>query len=98
QRAARGRFIADRFSEVSRVLTETLPSWRWWLPAGGSGLWVDTGTDAVALAQAALGAGVRLTAGPAFSPHAVHRQFLRLPVCQPVEELTEALQTVAALG
>src|SRR5699024_5403679 len=27
QRAARARFRADRFSEVSRVLTETLPSW-----------------------------------------------------------------------
>lgn len=98
QRAARGHFLADRFSEVSRVLTETLPEWRWWLPAGGSGLWVDTGTDAVALAQAALGAGVRLTTGPAFSPHDGHRQFLRLPVWHPVEELAEALETVAALG
>lgn len=98
QRASRGRLLADRFSVVSQVLTATLPTWRWWLPAGGSGLWVDTGSDAVALAQAALGAGVRLTAGPAFSPHEGHRQFLRLPVWHPVEELTEALETVAGLG
>lgn len=97
QRATRGRFLADRFTEVSGVLTATLPAWQWWLPAGGSGLWVDTGSDAVALAQAALGAGVRLTAGPAFSPHEGHRQFLRLPVWHPVDELGEALATVAEL-
>src|SRR5690625_1262126 len=75
-----------------------LPTWRSWLPAGGSGLWIDTGTDAVALAQRALPLGIRLTAGPAFSPHDGHREFLRLPVWQPSGQFAKAMAVLAELS
>lgn len=97
QQRVRRAELATRYDRMAEVLGTITPGWTWWLPAGGSGLWVDTGTDAVALAQQALARGVRLTAGPAFSPHEAHRQFLRLPVWQDADHFAEALTVVAGL-
>ncbi|MGO1853510.1 MAG: PLP-dependent aminotransferase family protein [Microbacteriaceae bacterium] len=97
QQRARREWLASQFSAATTVIGSALPSWRWWLPAGGSGFWVDTGTDAVALAQRALARGVRMTAGPAFSPHEAHGTFLRLPVWHPDGQFAEAMEIVADL-
>jgi len=98
QQKVRRSFMSTHFEAVTAVLEDTLPTWRSWLPAGGSGLWIDTGTDAVALAQRALPLGIRLTAGPAFSPHDGHREFLRLPVWQPSGQFAKAMAVLAELS
>src|SRR5690625_1281673 len=98
QQKVRRSLMSAHFEAVTAVLEDTLPTWRSWLPAGGSGLWIDTGTDAVALAQRALPLGIRLTAGPAFSPHDGHREFLRLPVWQPSGQFAEAMAVLAELS
>ncbi|MEL7978059.1 PLP-dependent aminotransferase family protein [Isoptericola sp. F-RaC21] len=98
QRESRRAFLAERFAATRAVLRESVPTWRWWLPAGGSGLWVDTGVDAADLAGRALAHGVRLTPGPSFSPHGAHRTFVRLPVWHPQDQLAEAMAVVAELA
>lgn len=94
----RRSFLAEHSEAATAALEDILPTWHAWLPAGGSGLWIDTGTNAVALAQRALPLGVRLTAGPAFSPHEGHREFLRLPVWQPSGQFAEAMHVLAQLS
>ncbi len=97
QQRARREWLATQFSAATAAVRSELPAWQWWLPAGGSGFWVDTGTDAVALAQRALARGVRMTAGPAFSPHEGFGTFLRLPVWHPDGQFAEAMAVVADL-
>ncbi|MER6224381.1 aminotransferase-like domain-containing protein [Streptomyces sp. 900105755] len=98
QRVLRRDFLAQQFAVTEEVLRTVLPQWRWSTPVGGSGLWTDTGQDAVALAQHALARGIRLTAGPAFSPHGGHRTFVRLPVWHPQSRLAAAAELLAGLG
>ncbi|MGW3291412.1 aminotransferase-like domain-containing protein [Streptomyces sp. NPDC001002] len=97
QRELRRAFLARQFDVTADILRTVLPSWRWSTPVGGSGLWTDTGQDAVALAQRALARGIRLTAGPAFSPHGGHRTFVRLPVWHPQGRFADAAQVIAEL-
>lgn len=97
QRDARREHLSAQFRTMSTTLSTLLPNWSWWLPAGGSGLWVDTGEDAISLSQRALARGVRLTPGPSFSPHAGHRRFLRLPVWHHEGQFAEAMAVIAEL-
>lgn len=97
QQKVRRTLLSTHYEAVASVLEDVLPAWQPWLPAGGSGVWIDTGADAVALAQRALPLGVRLTAGPAFSPHDAHRDYLRLPVWQPSGQFAEAMSMLAQL-
>ncbi|MCL7375298.1 PLP-dependent aminotransferase family protein [Streptomyces sp. 35G-GA-8] len=97
QRELRRAFLARQFAGTAEVLREVLPRWRWSTPVGGSGLWADTGQDAVALAQRALARGIRLTAGPAFSPHHGHRTRVRLPIWHPQGRLADAVRVIADL-
>ena len=55
------------FSSTPGV-THIPAEYTWRRIVGGSGLWVDTGTDAVAFVEQAKRAGVKLAAGPGFSP------------------------------
>ncbi|MGO1315489.1 MAG: PLP-dependent aminotransferase family protein [Cellulomonadaceae bacterium] len=98
QREVRRELLTRTFDSMTRSLADTVPGWSWQTPAGGSGLWVDTGTDAVVLAQRALARGIRLTPGPSFSPHGGHRSFLRLPVWHDEESFREAMHLVAGLA
>nr|WP_168720658.1 PLP-dependent aminotransferase family protein [Streptomyces sp. SAT1]ANO42483.1 hypothetical protein A8713_035080 [Streptomyces sp. SAT1] len=97
QRAERRAFLLRQYADTEQVLRDVLPGWRWWPPAGGSGLWIDTGEDAVALSGRALEHGLRLTPGPAFSPHHSHRGHVRLPVWHPHSTLLDVARTLATL-
>jgi DNA-binding transcriptional MocR family regulator len=97
QRELRREFLARQFAVTAGVLRAALPRWHWSTPVGGSGIWTNTGQDAVALAQRALARGIRLTAGPAFSPHGGHRTFVRLPVWHPQGRFADAAQAIADL-
>ncbi|MFV0429806.1 MAG: PLP-dependent aminotransferase family protein [Arachnia sp.] len=77
------------------VTRELLPEWDWQPIKGGSGLWVDIGTDATTVAERAKRASVALVAGPAFSPHNGHQNMLRLPVWHDADQLQRALESVA---
>ncbi|MFB9322494.1 aminotransferase-like domain-containing protein [Cryptosporangium minutisporangium] len=79
-RAQRRAMLTDALAATEAELTAAFPDWRWHPIDGGSGLWVDTGQDAVALAEHGKRVGVRLAAGPGFSTYAGQRTFLRLPV------------------
>ena len=50
------------------------------IAARGSGLWIGTGGDAVALAERAKRAGIRLAVGPRFSVYGGRRSHLRRPI------------------
>jgi DNA-binding transcriptional MocR family regulator len=95
QRDERRRVLTERFEALTARLGRAVPGWSWWLPAGGSGVWVDTGEDAVALGLRARARGIRLTAGPAFSPHDGHGTFLRLPVWLTDDQLDRAVRFLA---
>ncbi|WP_433341229.1 PLP-dependent aminotransferase family protein [Streptomyces sp. CA-253872] len=95
ERERRRAFLATQYEETAALLHRLLPAWTWHTPAGGSGLWADTGGDAVALARRALARGIRLTPGPAFSPHGGHRGHVRLPVWQEGSRFAEAAGILA---
>ncbi|MFI5612922.1 PLP-dependent aminotransferase family protein [Amycolatopsis sp. NPDC051903] len=90
-RAARRALLTDRLESTVDVLGRLFPRWRWTRPAGGTGLWADTGEDAVRLAQRALAAGVKLAPGPAFSAYDGFRSHLRLPLWHAPGELEPVL-------
>ena len=95
-RRERQVMLTTHLASTERVLREMAPAWTWRRIVGGSGLWVDTGTDAVAFVEQAKRAGVKLAAGPSFSPHDGHRTMLRLPLWHDGAELRRGLG--AALG
>ncbi len=63
-----------------------------------SGLWVDTGQDAVALAERGKRAGVKLAAGPGFSTYGGHGTYLRLPLWHDRDVLRTALAALVDAG
>ncbi|WP_260425015.1 PLP-dependent aminotransferase family protein [Arachnia propionica] len=79
-REERRGLLNEQLRLTGQILHSHVPQWNWTTIAGGSGLWVDTGSDALALTERAGRAGVKLAPGPAFSPHEGHRQRLRLPI------------------
>ena len=95
-RRERQAMLTKHLASTERVLREMAPAWTWRRIIGGSGLWVDTGMDAVAFVEQAKRAGVKLAAGPSFSPHDGHRTMLRLPLWHDGAELRRGLG--AALG
>lgn len=84
--------LVNQLTATREIVQEHLPSWHWPEIAGGSGLWVDTGQDSLALAERAARLGIKLAPGPAFSPHEAHRTRLRLPIGQEPERLGSALR------
>jgi DNA-binding transcriptional MocR family regulator len=79
-RSQRRAMLTEALATTEAELRKAFPEWQWHPIDGGSGLWVDTGQDAVGLAERGKRAGVRLAAGPGFSTYAGQRTFLRLPV------------------
>ncbi|MEU0594158.1 PLP-dependent aminotransferase family protein [Streptomyces ardesiacus] len=97
QQEHRRAFLLRQAADTEEVLRATLPHWRWQPPAGGSGLWIDTGGNAVRLSGRALERGLRLTPGPAFSPHHSHDRYVRLPVWLPHSTVLDVARTLAGL-
>ncbi|WP_328710142.1 PLP-dependent aminotransferase family protein [Microbispora hainanensis] len=90
-RRERTRRLRAHLADAVAVLAERRPAWRWTPPSGGTALWIDTGTDAVALAERARRRGVLVTAGPAFSPANAQRSRIRLPFWRPVDQFAQAV-------
>lgn len=70
-RSERRRMLTDHLAGTERSLREHVPGWSWRPIRGGSGLWVDTGTDALALAETAKRVKVKLAPGRASRPMTV---------------------------
>ncbi len=94
-RQERRSLLTAGVQEAQAALSEIVPAWTWEELQGGTGLWVDTQEDAVAMAERAKRVGVRLAAGPSFSAYHGQRRMLRLPVWHEREQFTEALRLIA---
>jgi DNA-binding transcriptional MocR family regulator len=90
-RTQRRAMLGEALAGSQAVLAEVVPTWAWRPIAGGSGLWVDTGQDAVALAERGKRVGLKLAAGPGFSTYGGHGTYLRLPVWHDRDVLRTAL-------
>jgi DNA-binding transcriptional MocR family regulator len=89
--ALRHAQLATALDEASQVLAQVHPHWTWTPPSGGTGLWVDTGTDAVALAERGRRHGVRVVPGPTSSVFGGFGTHLRLPYWHPADQFREGL-------
>lgn len=89
--ALRHAQLATALDEASQVLAQVHPHWTWTPPSGGTGLWVDTGTDAVALAERGRRHGVRVVPGPTSSAFGGFGTHLRLPYWHPADQFREGL-------
>lgn len=96
-RELRTRLLRERCAATCARLAATLPDWRWVRPQGGTGLWVDTGRNAVELDARARPLGVKLAPGPAFSVYDGFETFLRLPLWHEDRQLETALSVLSAL-
>jgi len=83
--------LTAALDQAGRILAEVHPQWTWTPPSGGTGLWVDTGTDAVALAERGRRHGVRVVAGPTSSVFGGFGTHLRLPYWHPADQFREGL-------
>jgi len=90
-RELRRAMLLERLRRTEEILRGRRPGWTWPAPAGGTGLWIKTGEDTLALAERARRHGVLLAAGPAFSAFNGFGHHLRLPFWPPAERLIEAL-------
>ncbi|MFI7067621.1 PLP-dependent aminotransferase family protein [Kribbella sp. NPDC050124] len=90
-RGQRASSLREHLATAEQVVGRLRPAWKWTSPAGGTGLWIDTGEDAVAFVERARRRGVRIVPGPAFSAYGAFRHFLRLPIWHPCAELEDAL-------
>jgi aspartate/methionine/tyrosine aminotransferase len=97
-RATRAADLSARLTQTENLLRRRRPSWSWQRPAGGTGLWIDTGTYAVTLVEHARRKGVRLVAGPAFSAFNGFSHHVRLPFWQAPSTLAEALDRIEDRG
>jgi DNA-binding transcriptional MocR family regulator len=92
----RAAILRQGLAEARRAITQLQPGWRWAEPSGGTGLWVDTKSDGIAVGAALRSLGIRaLTAFEHFSPSGGMRSHFSLPLWYPEHELHGAL---AALG
>jgi DNA-binding transcriptional MocR family regulator len=90
-RERRRAMLLDHLHRTEEILRYRRPGWRWPAPAGGTGLWIDTGEDTLAMTERARRHGVLFAAGPAFSAFNGFGHHLRLPFWHPAERLIEAL-------
>ena len=94
-RRQRRDLLTERLQAAESAVSAYFPEWTWSPIAGGSGLWIDTHADALAISELARRARVKLAAGPNFSAYGGQRTMLRLPVWHETTLLNRALETVA---
>lgn len=95
---ARRLQLASRRDALVAALTEMLPEWRYFIPAGGEMLWAELdGPISSALSRAAEDVGVRLAPGPRFGLDGTLERFIRLPFALPPDDLTEAVRRIASV-
>lgn len=97
--AERRAALRERRAALETALARHLPQWSWRSPAGGLGLWADTGrTGAAALARRAAGAGLTIADGSRFGVDpGGFDQRLHLPYTLPPAVLAEAVRRLAAV-
>jgi DNA-binding transcriptional MocR family regulator len=91
-RTERREFLTSRLRSTEETVNDIFPEWEWPAVHGGTGLWIDTGTDVLMLTEKATRAKVQLAPGPSFSPHDGQRARLRLPLWHDPELLRDALE------
>jgi DNA-binding transcriptional MocR family regulator len=90
--------LASRRDALVAALTEMLPEWRYFIPAGGQMLWAELdGPISSALSRAAEDVGVRLAPGPRFGLDGTLERFIRIPFALPADDLTEAVRRIASV-
>ncbi|MGH3645972.1 MAG: PLP-dependent aminotransferase family protein [Micromonosporaceae bacterium] len=96
----RRRAFAAARDYLAGALATRLPQWRFSVPAGGVGLWVELDAPiSSALVRAAEAHGLRLAPGPRFGVDGLLEQYLRLPFTLPRAELATAVdRLVSASG
>ncbi|MGH3734717.1 MAG: PLP-dependent aminotransferase family protein [Micromonosporaceae bacterium] len=88
----RRRVFAAARDYLAGALADRLPRWRFTVPAGGVGLWVELDAPvSSALVRAAESHGLRLAPGPRFGIDGLLEQYLRLPFTLPQAELATAV-------
>jgi DNA-binding transcriptional MocR family regulator len=95
-RRQRRDMLTECLAAAEPVVAGYFPGWTWQPIEGGSGLWIDTHADALAIAEVARRAKVKLAAGPGFSAYGGQRSMLRLPVWHESALLRRALELVAS--
>lgn len=94
--------LAAQVSALRELVAQHFPSGtRISRPQGGYLLWVELplGTDASAVFEASLAAGICVVPGPLFSPRGRFRNFLRLSAGYPVDDrIAQAVRTVGSLA
>lgn len=96
-RKERADMLSLAFQTTTDMITSYFPQWTWITPAGGTGLWVDTGRDTAAFAARALQLNIKLAPGASFSPLGENSTYLRFPLWHEAEVLETAfrkLQTI----
>lgn len=94
----RAAMLRKGLAEARGAIASLQPTWRWTEPSGGTGLWIDTGGNAVAIGAAMRSAGIRaLTGFEHFSPLGGLRSHLSLPLWYPKPELERALGSLDRL-
>ncbi|GAA3445541.1 PLP-dependent aminotransferase family protein [Planomonospora venezuelensis] len=96
-RRERAAVLRRRHDHLLAELARALPSWSVEPALGGQTVWVRLPHgDADAFAQVALRHRVAIPPGRAFDPLGGHGDFVRLPFLFPEEELTDAVNRLAA--
>jgi DNA-binding transcriptional MocR family regulator len=96
-RLHRRRQLKPRRDLMARLLRESLPDWKFRLPAGGLFLWVKLPAgDSREFAQVALRHRVLILPGTAMSATEQHAAFIRLPFLAENETLRAGIRRLAA--
>ena len=95
-RRQRQEMLAERLAAAGPIVAAYFPEWTWEPIVGGSGLWIDTHADALAISEVARRAKVKLAAGPGFSAYGGQRSMLRLPLWHESALLHRALEVVSS--
>jgi DNA-binding transcriptional MocR family regulator len=94
--AERRRMLRRSRTAAVTALAAHLPEWRVPDIHGGLALWCELPEPlSTTLALAAEPHGVLLAAGPAFAPEGGYDRFLRIPLTQPADVLTDAVRRLA---
>ncbi len=92
--AERRRLLLEHLDQTTSVLRDIRPNWTWTDPLGGSGIWIDTGTDAIEFAMKAQARGIRVADGPSFSIGHRFDTHIRLPLWRSPRTLRHALESL----
>lgn len=96
-RRLRREQLKPRRNLLAALLRESLPAWKFRLPAGGLFLWVQLPRgDSREFAQVALRHGVLILPGPAMSAAEQHASFVRLPFLAEDHILRTGVRRLAA--